>query len=335
MTPTPRDLLGVIAFFPQGINEDNPDWLFPTIVDRRKIFDKFCLLSLTYRNDGFTTMLAPLRDYLCPKDPMSSPLLNKIKECYFTRLSVHVDPDKPNFEESRWIISEDVNVEHLINVFTSIDADSVCVWDACCNFLEHLYWHKPRLAVLGPRIEDLPDDHPSKLRCLVRLSWTFDSVGNSVECKRLLDHSLKLWRERGDDSEVAQTLRYLANANRRLGLHGEGIRRVREALEIYDRLNDRTGQTRCLRWLAWLLYGDKQYDAAEEAAARAIDLGSETGDQYRVCQCYRLLGDICRSKGKIEEAIDHFENSFKLASEFNWDGQLSRNHHCMAQLFYD
>ena len=193
--PDARELLGVIAFFPQGIDEDNLEWLFPTVSDRAKVFDNFCVLSLTHRSNGFVTMLAPLRDYLHPKDPKSSPLLCTTKECYFRQLSVHVYPDSPSFEGARWITSEDVNVEQLLDVFTSADTGSDGVWDACAHFMKHLYWHKTRVVMLGPKIEGLPDNHPSKPECLFQLSQLFQSVGRFAEGKRLLDHTLKLWRE--------------------------------------------------------------------------------------------------------------------------------------------
>ena len=163
-----RELVSVVAFFPQGVNEENTDWLFPTVSGGPNIFGKFCILSLAYRTNGFVTMLAPLRDYLHHKDPTSS-LLRATKERYFSRLSAVVHPDSPGFDESRWIISEDVNVEHLLDIFTSIDANSEGVWDLCARFVIHLYWHKPRLITLGPKIEALPDDFPSKMQCLENL----------------------------------------------------------------------------------------------------------------------------------------------------------------------
>ena len=249
-----RELLGVVAFFPQGINEENAEWLLPTISDGPNMFDKFCILSLTYRTNGFVTMLAPLRDHLCPKDPVSSPLLHATKDHYFRRLSVDVEPGEHGFEEAQWVTSEDVNAEHLLNVFTSIDADSVEVWDTCSRFMRHLYYHKPQLVGLGPKIEGLSDDHPSKPACLSWLSKLFDSIGNHVEEKQLLVCALKLWRERGDNFRVAETLSFISGADRSLGLYKEGIERVEEVLAIYERLNHITGQTRSWKELAWLLY---------------------------------------------------------------------------------
>ena len=135
--PDARALLEVVAFFPQGVDENNVDWLFPTISNRADILDKFCALSLAYRTHGLITMLAPLRDYLRPKDPKSSSLLCTTKEQYFTWMSVDIDPNEPSFGESRWITTEDVNVEHLLDVFTTIDPNSDRVWEACARSEEH------------------------------------------------------------------------------------------------------------------------------------------------------------------------------------------------------
>ena len=333
--PYARDLLGVIAFFPQGIDENSLDWLFPTIPNRQYIFDKFCTLSLTYRNNQFITMLAPLQDYLYPKDPKSSPLLCTTKECYFSRLSVDVDPDYPTFEEAKWIISEDVNVEHLLDVFTSTDADSDDVWDACTSFMKHLYWHKPRLVMLGPKVEGLPDNHPSKPKCLFLLSWLFESVGNIVEYKQVLVHILELWRGREDDFQVAQTLRLLADANNRLGLYAEGIQQAKKSSEMFKQLDDPPEQASSLQQLGWLLLEDGQLDAAEEVVSQSMDLLTGKGEQFHTWAGYELLGHICWSKGETEKAIKHFETALGIASSSNWRTQQSQIHHALARLFLE
>ena len=334
LCPDARELLGAVAFFPQGVDEGNLERLFPTIPNRANVFDTFCVLSLTHRNNGFITMLAPLRDYLSPKDPKSSLVLCRTKEHYFTRMSVTIDPGEPNFGETRWIISEDVNVERLLDVFTTIDASSASVWCACADFMAHLYWHKARLVVLKPKIEGLPDDHPYKARCLFYLSQLFNSIGNRVECKRLLTHVLKLWREQGEDCCVALTLMELSETNRVMELPEEGIPLAKEALEIYERLGDTKGQAQCLIKFASLLSSNKQLDAAEEAASRAINL-TEGGNRFLACQSHRILGLIYRQKGEGEKATHHYEIALGIASSLSLVHELFSIHCFLSQQSLD
>ena len=331
--PDARGLLEVVAFFPQGIDENNLDWLFPAISNRTAIFDTFCVLSLTHRINGFVTMLAPLRDYLRPRDPMSSPHLCATKDCYFTRMSIEFGRSKPVFRESRWIMSEDLNVEHLLNIFTSVDGNTDKVWGACANFMAHLNWHKPRHTVLRQKIEGLADDQRFKSVCLFELSKLFHLFGNHVEQKQLLNRILTLQREGGDDHQVAVALAGLSDANRMLGLYEEGIQQAREALEIYQRSGTAEEQGWCLHHLAWLFHGDKQPGAAKEAASRVIDLLPEKGQEYLVCQSQRLLGDVYHSKGERERAIHHFETALAIASPFDWCDEQFWTHYSLVVLF--
>ena len=333
--PNAHDLLGVVAFFPQGIHEKNLEWLFPTISNRKNIFDKFCVLSLTYRNNGFITMLAPLRDHLVPQDPQSSPLLCATRDHYFSRLSVDLDPNKPGFEEARWIGMEDVNVEHLLDVFTSIDQNGSDIWNVYSDFLGHLVWHKPRQTILGPKIEALADDHPSKPICLNWLSLLFRQIGNHVERKRLLTRCLELERRRGNDSRAAYRLRDLSDVNRLLGLHEEGIRQAKESLEIFERIGDTRGQAESLNKLASLLHHNNQLDDAEKAASRAIDLIPGKGQEFLLCVLHRALGNIHRSRGEKEKSIHHFNMALEIASPSNWNEELFWVHFSLAQLFRD
>ena len=228
-----------------------------------------------------------------------------------------------------------MNVEHLLDIFTTIDPSSVEVWDACGLFMRHLYWHKQRLVAFGPKIENLPDTHHSKPQCLFQLSRLFLSVGNPTEYKRLLTLTLKLRREQGDHFHVAQTLMYISDANEQLTLHEEGIQRAKEALAIYKQFNNTMGQARAWLQLGRLLYFDDQLNAAEGAVSRTIHLLANYPNNFPVCECYRNLGGICQSKGKTEEDVKHFEKALEIASSFGWHNQLFWNNYGLAVLFFD
>ena len=329
-----RGLLEVVAFFPQGIDENNLEWLFPDIPNRTTVFDTFCVLSLTYRTNGFVAMLAPLRDHLRPRDPTSSPVLCATKDRYFTRMSPKLVRNTPAFREAQWIVSEDANVEYLLDVFTADDVNTSKTWKACADFIQHLRFHKPRHTLLKPKIEGLPDENQSKAECLFYLGELLSSVGNYVEAKRLLELSLNLVREWGDDHWAAWTLRGLADVNRMLNLYKEGIQQAREALEIYQRLGSTVEQARSFVYLGWLLWGDSQPDAAKEAASRAIGLLPEKGQELQLCQSHRLLGLVYRSKGERAEAIHHFEAAVEIATPFNWNDQIFWIYYSLTGLFH-
>jgi tetratricopeptide (TPR) repeat protein len=230
-------------------------------------------------------------------------------------------------------VSEDLNVEHLLDVFTSIDQHMDGIWATCYHFMDHLVWHKPRQTVLRPRIEGLPDSSRYKPKCLFALARLFEMIGNDGERKKRLVCALELERQRGDDDRVAKTLQDLADANRQLGFHKEGIQQAREGLEIYERIGDTIGQAECLYTLSWLLFQDGQPNDVENTASRAIDLASDKGREYLVTQLHRILGHIHRSKGRKEKAIQHYNTALGIASPRNFDSQLFWIHFCMAQLF--
>jgi tetratricopeptide (TPR) repeat protein len=145
----------------------------------------------------------------------------------------------------------------------------------------------------------LRDDHRSKPECLLELSQLFRSVGNYTENKQLRVHSLKPRREGGCGNLIAQTLMFLACA------------------------------TDLIRG------SDSQLGAAEGAASQAIGLFTDLGEQFEVCQGYLILGIVCHSKGKIEEAITHFEAAIGIVSSFNYHAQLFWNGYSLVDLFFD
>jgi tetratricopeptide (TPR) repeat protein len=148
-----------------------------------------------------------------------------------------------------------------------------------------------------------------------------------------MENALRLEREREDDIQVAIILQHLSDANRLQGLLKEGISQAREAVEIYERVDDAAGQGDCLIQLAWLLRDDEQLDAAEEAASRAIEILPEKGQEWKVCKSHRALGVIYQSKGEKEKAIHHFETALTTASSFGWSEMLFWVHYGLAVLF--
>jgi len=131
--PDARDILGVIAILPQGVCEAELDWIFPTVSDIRDIVDTLIILSLIHWNDGFVTMLAPVREYL-KADKCSCPLFVSTKNQYLTRLgdiSRDFGHGRARPQDIRWLISEEVNVKSLLALSIEVNPESPDIQRIC------------------------------------------------------------------------------------------------------------------------------------------------------------------------------------------------------------
>ena len=170
---------------------------------------------------------------------------------------------------------------------------------------------------------------------MFELARLFGRVGDHYEQKRLLNHVLRLERERGNDHRIVHILNDLSDANRMLGLYEEGICQAKEALEIQEQFGDGEERALCLNYLARLLYDDKQLQAAEEVVSRGVDLLPEEGQEFRLCQSHQILGRTYRSMGKRDKAIHHLETALGIAFPFNWHHHLFWINFSLAVLFLD
>ena len=83
------------------------------------------------------------------------------------------------------------------------------------------------------------------------------------------------------------------------------------------------------------MFNDKQLDAAESVASRAIDLLSGESHEFFVAQLHESLGRIHYSQGRKEKAVHHFNTALGIASSHSWhDGQFWIRY-AMAELFLD
>lgn len=143
-----RKLLGIIAFFPQGLKTMRVKALYPSATAD---VDALCAHSIIHCEENRFTMLTPVRLYLGHKAPNpDAGLLNTIRNIYYKELSGPIERRRALVE------AEDVNVERLIDFDFNRAINLHDSSRACVSFMDSLAICKPRVTILTTRLEELP-----------------------------------------------------------------------------------------------------------------------------------------------------------------------------------
>lgn len=112
------------------------------------------------------------------------------------------------------------------------------------------------------------------------------------------------------------------------------MQQAKEVSETFERLDNPVNQAVSLIDLALLFRSDEQFDAAEEAAFRAIELLPEKCQQLMVCKGHRALGSVYYSRGDTEKVIHHLDAALGIATSFGRDSELFWTRYIPARIFF-
>ena len=76
-------------------------------------------------------------------------------------------------------------------------------------------------------------------------------------------------------------------------------------------------------------------EIAEEYGLKGLDIFKKLDEKYMISNTYMVLGIICWSRWKWEEAEDHFNESIKISEQAGILKMLSQNYHEMGLMFKD
>ena len=332
-----REVMRAIAFLPRGVNRSKLSEIFPNVEKIHEVFDTLIRMSLTFRSDdGFVTMLAPIRLHMSADEDYGV-LLNDLQAYYYTELDRYsqLSPGDEGFEQTKWIGSEDDNVERLINhflIFSSSDHDAIMdASTACENFLHLLYAQKPRRTILGPLVEKLPEDDSelvvAKAWCLRRLGELERYLGDLAEARKLLSGAQRLFLYEGMRNPAASCLLQVARIGRDLGEYVEAERQFREASAIFSELRDNDGEAHCNHGLGRMLLKMGKGVEAAPFLEDSQEYFESIEDWQNVSETRISLGRVKLYEGNLGDAKNDFEAARGIAEKmenWNWLGECLR-----------
>jgi tetratricopeptide (TPR) repeat protein len=154
--------------------------------------------------------------------------------------------------------------------------------------------------------------------------------GDVSSARALLEESLALWRELGDQMAVARALSNLASI---VKLEGDLVRAralYAECLEIFDALGDRS----CVAW-SFNYQGDCASDQGEAAAARALyeqalAIFRELNDGWGIAGTLADLGNLERDYGDHSAARALYRESLRQFHALGHKRGIARLLECFA-----
>ncbi|KAG1768920.1 hypothetical protein EV702DRAFT_713301 [Suillus placidus] len=355
-----RRALAIIAFLPQGLNENLASDLLLSLPQVDTICDVLCMQSLVYRQDNFIRMLAPIRHYV--RDSLQAPdstCLQEIRAFYYLTVA---SCSKERDQYADIIISDHLNMEQVVAFnLANIPDDAKETYDACWQFLECLEWHLPRPTTLTFAISNIvesPSTWTLKACCLNSLARLYDTLSQLVEASHAFQAAEALYLTAGDPESMGYCLTTRADLLRCQGRFIQSQNLV-ESLQHSDSWESLSETTKARAWFFldtarmytftasadelfvksaedrdWDLYSKIWHWRAKFCyGGNAVQVNARLEDLYLQCTSITAvfnsrdalegLAEIAFCEGRLSDAMDNLQMVIGILEGQHSDGVLT------------
>jgi predicted ATPase/Tfp pilus assembly protein PilF len=162
-------------------------------------------------------------------------------------------------------------------------------------------------------------------------------LGLLQRARQLCDEGLKLLCHTGHDSRQqkarARATGFLGWLLWTRGDHARGYQLLRQALALYEEINDSRGRVTANMIMAAHPHHLGQYSEAEERLQTAVTIAGEAGDSRYHAWCLTSLSTVLCDEGKYGEARRAVEESFRIRGELGDRAGTADSHLGMGKVF--
>jgi predicted ATPase len=268
-------------------------------------------------------MLETIREYASESltDSGEQSAVRRAHAAYCLVLAEEGNPELNSIDRARWLRQCDAEIENfrfaLDWLFQWQDLDwgfRLCValfrfWDT----REHLSEGRTRLET----VLRLAGAEWSKERARVGffLGALATAQGDYLAAEQVLQQSLSLYEQLGDEAGIAASLNALGVSARDRGDYSAAQRNLERSLACWRMLPDRSATARCLHNLADVVRARGDYPRARWALREAADIFEELGDCAGGAWSINQEGDIARAQGDLTAARGFYQRALSAFQE--------------------
>jgi len=139
--------------------------------------------------------------------------------------------------------------------------------------------------------------------------------GDHVTTKMHLEKALKIWREIGDQSEIAFTLGHMGWAYFFEGEGSAALRCFEESLELHRKSANKLATNRAILYICQVLVSEGQVAKARPLANEALELGLILNDRRAQLEAHHYIADCALIESDATTAHQHYSYSLRAALE--------------------